>query len=181
MLSRRRFRRRPPTAAVLGLAIVAVVGARLAYVYSFPPPDSASRELLHEGPCEVVKVVNGQTLLVRQAAVPADGREAVKSVGRQVRLLGIETDQPAAAKLLETLIADQECRLKFDKRRIDREGHMLAYVYAGQALVNERLVEEGLARASDYPGDSASIAKRLYAAQSKAKAAKRGLWAADNL
>lgn len=129
----------------------------------------------------MVKVVDGQTLVVRQAVVPANGRNAAKPIERQVRLLGIESDQTAAVKLMESLTADRECRLKFDKRRIDREGHMLAYVYTGQVLVNERLVEEGLARASDYPGDSASIAKRLYAAQSKAKAAKRGLWAADNL
>lgn len=181
MFSRHRFRRRPPTVALLGAALIVVGGARLAYLHYFPQGGSESDALLHEGACEIVKVIDGQTLLVRQEEAATVGTEGRKTVTRQVRLIGIETDDPHAAEFVTSLTAEKECRLKFDKRRIDRQQHLLAYVYAGDSLINERLVDEGLARVMEYPGDSASIAKRLRGAESKAKAAKRGLWAADNL
>jgi endonuclease YncB( thermonuclease family) len=178
--SRRGTRRRPSLAALLGLALIALVVGRWllnSYLRSTPPESDAA---LVEGPCEVVRVLEGPMLLVRQKSPHAE-----TTVTRRVRLIGIETqanrsadlsESPSAERFLEDAIDGREVRLQFDKRRVDREHNWLAYVYAGETLLNERLLEEGLARLHEYPGDSASIAKRLRGAEAKAKAAGRGLW-----
>jgi micrococcal nuclease len=188
-LLRRRFRRRPSAAALLGLALLIAIGARWAYVSLYSRQDQAGA--LSEGPCQVVEVLTGPTLVVRQEHWAAS-ENSVTAVVRRVRLLGIESqsaaregradDGPARTiGFVQGATADGEVRLAFDKRRMDRDENFLAYVYVADGLLNEQLVREGLARCYEYPGDSQPIAKRLRAAQQEAKQARRGLWSGGNL
>jgi micrococcal nuclease len=106
----------------------------------------------------------------------------------RVRLLGIDTPEtvkpnapvepwgPEATEFTKRLTAEGNVRLELDKRRIDRYGRSLAYVYVGDRLLNEELVRAGLARVSVYPGDSATIERRLRAAEAEARKAERGIW-----
>lgn len=129
----------------------------------------------------VVSVVDGDTVKVR-----VGGR--VESV----RLIGIdapETDAPgraaqcfgpeSRAKARE-LLAGQVVRLEFDESqgRRDRYDRLLAYVWVNDVLVNERLVRQGYAREFTY-----SLPYRyqaaFQAAEQEARAAGRGIWAAD--
>ena len=70
--------------------------------------------------------------------------------------------------------------MRLDRRRIDQYGRYLAYVYVGDAMLNEELVRAGLARVSTYSGDSAPIERRLLRAQDEARQAGRGIWSRED-
>jgi len=176
-----RIRRRRTRLILLVAALVIVILARVGYDWLFRE-DSAP---LTAGPCEVVRVVDGDTIIVRQQSQPPD-RPRVREA--RVRLLGIDTPEtvkpnapvepwgPEATEFTKRLTAEGNVRLELDKRRIDRYGRSLAYVYVGDRLLNEELVRAGLARVSVYPGDSATIERRLRAAEAEARKAERGIW-----
>lgn len=122
----------------------------------------------------VVEVVDGDTIRVRFAS----------AVVEPVRLIGINAPErgeclslAAQAKLAE-LVEGRELRLEADASERDRYGRLLRYVYADGVLVNEALVEAGLALARRYEPDT-RLAERLEAAQAQAQAAGRGQWAPD--
>ena len=129
----------------------------------------------------VVSVVDGDTVKVRMG-----GR------GESVRLIGIdapETNAPgraaqcfgpeSRAKARE-LLAGTVVRLEFDESqgRRDRYERLLAYVWVNDVLVNERLVRQGYAREFTYNLPYRYQAA-FQAAEQEARAAGRGLWAAD--
>ena len=135
------------------------------------------------GPCEVIAVIDGDTLLVMQ---PENG-SAKKFLGK-VRLLGINTPESVqrgvepqpfgkeATEFLRAKVAAGNVRLDLDKRRLDRFGRSLAYVYVGNACLNEELVAAGLARVHTYPGDSMTMNRQLLRAQDEAQQRELGIW-----
>lgn len=120
-------------------------------------------------PCTVTRVVDGDTFYC------ADGRK--------VRLIGIdapERDQgragrESAAALRRMLPAGASVRLEQDVGPRDRYGRALAYVWLGDALVNEVLVREGWAFLLTVP-PNVKYVNRLQRAQRTARAARAGLW-----
>ena len=102
-------------------------------------------------------------------------------VEEEVRLLGInapEQDECFGAQAREaaaTLLAAGPLRLDIEAER-DQFGRLLAYVHAGETLLNLALVEDGFALAlqDDHP----RLAEFLQADE-RAFAAGLGLWAAD--
>ncbi|MPZ54521.1 MAG: hypothetical protein GEU79_17645, partial [Acidimicrobiia bacterium] len=103
----------------------------------------------------------------------------------QLRLIGInspERDECYSAEshaYLESLLEGEMVTLERDRTDRDRFDRLLRYVYLEDGtLVNEVMVEEGMAIARRYPPDT-SLAKTLEAAQSRAKDAVLGLWAPD--
>ena len=188
---RSRFRRRPSTATFVGLVLVVLICGRWT-VLAFFPSEAENAGLLVEGSCQVVQVHDGPLLLVvRQESASSPGTKVPNAVERRVRLIGLEADRDssaagktraaAATEFARGQVAEKSVRLKFDKRRVDRDHLWLAYVYVDEVLLNERLIEEGLARVSEYPGDSPAIAKRLRAAEARAKREQCGLWSGGNL
>lgn len=168
-------RRRFPLGACAALALFgAFLGWRLGCVKHRPIVADWSATPLVEGSYEVVRVTGGDRLEVRRAGSPSR-RVYV------VRLLGVGVAdhrfKAPARKWLKRRLAGDFCRLEFDKRRLDRQGAFLAYLYVGEALINEELIREGLAAVDLKPDDSAQIARRLDDAQADAIAAKRGVWA----
>ncbi|WP_202921249.1 thermonuclease family protein [Anatilimnocola aggregata] len=144
---------------------------------------SQATSFARSGACEVLVVIDGDTLLVKQAA----SERAPEFIGI-VRLLGINTPetvkrgvapQPYGAEataFTKSAVAASAVSLQLDKRRVDRYGRFLAYVYTGQSLLNEDLVTAGLARVHTYPGDSMTINRQLLRAQDEAKRERRGMW-----
>ena len=116
----------------------------------------------------VAKVSDGDTILLKD--------------GRQVRYLGInapERDQPfhqKARELNRALTTGKPVRLEFDQEREDRYGRLLAHVYAGQEMVNARLLREGLAHLYLIP-PNLMHAQGFLRLQEEAKAKGAGLWA----
>ncbi|HTL71405.1 MAG TPA: thermonuclease family protein [Candidatus Eisenbacteria bacterium] len=109
--------------------------------------------------------------------------------GEKVRLIGVNCpeyepwknyEQPygrEAAEFSRGLLTGRRVRLVPDAEPLDRYGRTLAYVFLEDGrFVNLTLVEEGYARAKDYPPNSAHK-KELKDAEKRAKAAGKGLWA----
>jgi micrococcal nuclease len=126
----------------------------------------------------LLRVVDGDTIWVRMP----DGTE------EKVRYIGIDAPEVAhegtradylgeeASARNALLLGSDPLSLELDVEKRDPYGRLLAYVWAGEVFVNERLVLDGYARAHDYP-PNLSRQPRLREAERKAKAAQVGLWA----
>jgi endonuclease YncB( thermonuclease family) len=133
---------------------------------------STRRDSLALGRCEVVGVVDGCTLLVKQGD---DAREF------RVRLLGVQLPeypaiQIAASAELGRLAPLGSALIELDKRRVAEDGTWLAYVYREGTLVNAKLLQSGVATHDVYPGDSMAIGQSLKQAQAEARARRLGVW-----
>ncbi len=118
----------------------------------------------------MLRVVDGDTIEVR-----------IGTEDETVRLVGInarERDEcmaaEATARLVE-LLAGQPLRLEVDASDRDQYGRLLRFVFAGDLLVNEQLVADGLALSQRFPPDTSRTAE-LDLAQERAQRAELGLW-----
>ncbi len=121
---------------------------------------------------EVVEVYDGDTIRIDD--------------GRNIRLIGVdapEVDSPytkeepfgkESREHLRKLLAGGKVRIEVGPTPVDRYGRTLAYVYAGDVLVNGRIIQDGWARADvrfSYKN------KDLFIAYEKeARARKIGMW-----
>ena len=185
----RRFRRRPPVAVITAVVLGLIVAGRACY--EFFPREGPVRldEPPAEGHYEVVRVVDGDTLIILYPSSARRGGAADSDAEKvRVRLIGIDAPEsvkpdhpvepfgPEAAEFAREFVSQGPARLRFDRRKLDKYGRLLAYVYVGDVMLNEELVRRGLARAVHYPGDSESLARRIRAAEQEARAARRGIW-----
>lgn len=119
---------------------------------------------------EVLRVDDGDSLRVE-----------VGGTDEKARLLGInapERDECMGPEARETLtnLVEGGVRLETGPEPRDQFGRLLVSVWAGEVLVNERLVSAGMALAVTAAGP---YAERLLAAEETAKSNRIGLWSAD--
>ena len=127
----------------------------------------------------VVDVIDGDTIVVQIA-----GRD------EHVRLIGIDTPEvhvtegepecqgPEASAFTASLLPPgTSVRLERDVVGRDDYGRLLAYVYAGDELVNEAIVAAGYATPLSIEPNTTFVT-RFAAAARAAEAAGLGLWAA---
>jgi endonuclease YncB( thermonuclease family) len=109
-----------------------------------------------------------------------DGRTLLLADGREVRLAAIETGAESRTAL-HSLVAGRTLRLERLGPGHDRYGRLVAFAFTGDARqsVQQALLAAGQARVSARVGDKA-CADALLAAESEARAARRGLWADPN-
>lgn len=131
-------------------------------------------EALAEGAYRVERVIDGDTLLLTD--------------GARVRLIGVDCPEtvkpdhpvepfgPEASAFTKSFVADGKVRLQFDRERIDRYDRFLAYVFVGDAMLNEELVRAGLARVEHRFHYSQSIKRQFDRAEEEAREARRGIW-----
>jgi len=153
------------------LAIVVVL-ARWWWSAGHQPP--APPLLVAEGEHAVVRVVDGDTLLLA-----GDVR---------VRLLGVDTPEtvkpdyppepfgPEASEFTKAFVAAGPVRLTFDRERVDRYGRQLAFVWRGDECLNEQLIAAGLSPAMTKYPYSPTMKDRFRAAEREAKRKKIGIW-----
>ena len=123
------------------------------------------------------EIVSGQLTVV-------DGDSFRRADGIRVRLLGIDTPERGEpfyeeAKLrLAELLQDTELNYKHGRRRFDRYGRELAFVYADGILLNRVLLAEGLACAYFFMDDlsNPALVDSLCDAQQQARALELGIW-----
>ena len=114
----------------------------------------------------------------------ADGDSLTCTDGRKVRLLLMDTPEMQqkpwglmAKRQLETLAGPGTVlRLELDRNPTDRYGRTLAYAWAGNVLVNERMVANGWAVVLAY--EDVRYLERMQRAERTAQAAKKGFWQA---
>lgn len=157
--------------------MVVVIAAVLVLRVVLDDRQPAPPEALAEGVYTVQRVVDGDTLLLTNAA--------------RIRLIGADTPEtvhpdravepwgPEAGRFTRQFIAPGQVRLTFDRERQDRYGRFLAYVWVGEQMLNEELIRAGLATARLEFRYSQSMKKRFRDAQEEARAAGRGIWSGE--
>lgn len=121
---------------------------------------------------KVVRILDDRTLRVRRQ----NGETAA------VRLLGVAQGEQGAARRrqeLRRMTAGETVTLSFDADRGPGESEvLLAYVYLNDGrLINEWLIEQGLARADrDVPHELSGWFDRL---EGQSRTRNRGMWDAD--
>ncbi|MFH1280444.1 MAG: thermonuclease family protein, partial [Candidatus Beckwithbacteria bacterium] len=114
---------------------------------------------------DTIKLENGEVLRYIGIDTPetVDPRKPVQCYGKE-----------ASAKNKE-LVEGKEVKLEKDVSETDKYGRLLRYVWLGDVLINELLVEEGYAQSSSYPPDI-KYQDRFVAAQAFAREENMGLW-----
>lgn len=122
-------------------------------------------------------VIDGDTVCAR-----VEGRvERVRYIGidaPEMRHItrGGEPGGQEAREANRRLVKGKRLHLELDVVPRDRYGRVLAYVYAGERLVNAELVRQGYARASTVP-PNVKYERLLRRLQQEARDQRRGLWA----
>lgn len=124
----------------------------------------------------VVRVVDGDTIHIR-----------IESRVEKVRYIGINTpelhhpargEEPGAREATavnRALVGGKQVRLDLDVQERDRYGRLLAYVWAGELLVNAELVRRGYAQVMTVP-PNVRYQELFLKLQREAREAGRGLW-----
>lgn len=131
------------------------------------------------GTAIVKKVIDGDTIELR--------------IGRSnetVRLLGIDTPETvhpskpvecfgpeATARTKELLPRGTRVRIERDTEARDHFGRLLLYVYLGDLMINEVLLDEGFARPLSITPNT-THAERFERTSGEARASSAGLWGA---
>jgi micrococcal nuclease len=118
-----------------------------------------------------------------------DGDTFVTSTGMRVRLIGADTPElrpaqsygKAALRHVQSVFRKaKKVRLEQDGIKFDRYGRRLAMVYVTigkkEILLNETLIEQGLARYEPNYSYSKAMKQRFKAAEVRAKTNKLKLW-----
>jgi micrococcal nuclease len=167
---------RGAAAWVAGFALLVVLAARTIDT-GVRDEAPAAQAVARTG--RVLRVVDGDTIVVRDA----DGRV------ERVRYIGVDTpesvkpDTPVqcfgheAGVFNRRLVQGRTVRLVPDREPRDRYGRALAFVYAGDLLVNAELLRRGFARTLEIPPNT-SKAGYFAGLERVAIRTNRGLWKA---
>jgi micrococcal nuclease len=127
----------------------------------------------------VVRVVDGDTVHVRVG----DRVEKVRYIGVNTPEIhhprrGEEPGGRQAYEVNRRLVEGKRVRLELDVQARDRYGRLLAYVWAGDTMINAELLRLGYAQVMTVPPNvrHQSLFLRL---QRAAREAGRGLWSAS--
>jgi micrococcal nuclease len=162
---------------VLVVAALLLVSWWLEPHFATNPVATKSPGALDNGTYDVLRVVDGDTLLLKKDRL-------------RVRLQGVDTpetvkeDSPVealgheATLYTETFIraAGNRVDITVDGEGVDQYGRHLAFVWHDGRLLNEELVAAGLARAKLAYDYSQGMKNRLRAAQERARRGKVGIW-----
>jgi len=118
-----------------------------------------------------------------------DGDSIVLHNGERVRLIGVNAPEiesryrkgepggQQAAKWLKKKLAKATVLLEYDAEKTDKYDRSLAYVFLDNGdLINQSIIESGLATVSIVPPNS-RYAERLIKAEQSAQAGNLGIWA----
>ncbi|MDP1722364.1 MAG: thermonuclease family protein [Candidatus Gottesmanbacteria bacterium] len=134
-----------------------------------PTPRDAIVPTPQPGYYKVARVLDGDTIEI--------------SSGERVRYHGIDAPEnnekwgTVAYKTNRDLVEGKTVRIEIDRPTRDQYGRILAYVWVGNTMVNERLVDDGLAKILIIKGEvKLKYLSILQAAEARARGATRGLW-----
>jgi micrococcal nuclease len=124
----------------------------------------------------VVRVVDGDTIHVRTG----EGIEKVRYIGVNTPEIhhprkGEEPGGREALAVNRALLSHRHVRLELDVRVRDRYGRLLAYVWAGDTMINAELVRRGYAQVMTVP-PNVRYQELFVKLQREARESGRGLW-----
>jgi micrococcal nuclease len=143
------------------------------------PSDQSSPAPATEREATVLRVVDGDTILVRGS----EGRS------ERVRYIGVDTpesvkpDSPVecfgreASDYNKQLVQGRKVRLVADREAEDRFGRSLAFVYVGDTFVNAQMIRGGYARTIEIEPNT-SKAEFFADLERVAIRTRKGLWRA---
>ncbi|QEG35290.1 thermonuclease family protein [Bythopirellula goksoeyrii] len=172
--------RRDPRLQLLWIALLVALALLSKWLEPYLLP-SASSEPNNEGEQEILRVVDGDTLLLKRNRV-------------RVRLQGIDTPEtvkdntpvqawgPEATAYTKRFVEEAGGKLFFtiDGEREDQYGRKLRFVWHDERLLNEELVAAGLAKAKLAYDYSQPMKDRLREAQNRARRARIGIWSTSH-
>lgn len=138
----------------------------------------ATNEALSPAESNLSRPANLETVTVAQIF---DGDTIELSDGRRVRYIGLNTPERGqpfyaeATELNRQLLADQTVQLEFDVEGEDQYGRTLAYVWAGEVLINLEQIRRGYANVLFVPPNG-RYATEFRRAEEAARANKLGIW-----
>ena len=156
-------------ALLLGLALaVAALG------WQYMPPGSDA-PVQGQSAWQLLRIIDADTLIMNGP----EGQEHVRLIGVDAPELKQEFGGTAKAFSADFL-ARGGLILELDQEHRDQYDRLLAYVWSGDAMLNEALVATGLALATNYPPNERHR-QRLARAQERAKSDHAGFWAVGGL
>lgn len=147
-------------------------GKRDYYDQSLEPEVQSWETAQNQERFRVTRVIDGDSIkLDRKIELRYIGIDAPELVENNVATcLGIK------ARIRNTeLVSGKQVMLEKDVSEMDQYGRLLRYVWLGDELINQTLVEEGLAQAKVFPPDS-KYRDRLIEAQARAQENEAGMW-----
>jgi endonuclease YncB( thermonuclease family) len=132
----------------------------------------------------VTRVVDGDTMKVTLE----DGRATEETI----RLLLVDTPEtvhpskevqpfgPEASAYAKRILTNQEVQLEIDVSERDKYGRLLAYLWIGDEMFNEMLLEEGLARVAYVIPPNIKYIDQFRAIQQKSQKSAKGIWSIEN-
>ncbi|MBI2013808.1 MAG: thermonuclease family protein [Candidatus Colwellbacteria bacterium] len=148
---------------LISVAIVISGNANLQIYLGGETDKEAINEISSEA--VVTKVIDGDTVVIES--------------GNSVRLLGIDADErghicyDAAKTRLEELVLMKQVHLESDIEDSDQYGRFLRYIFVGDANINLKLVEEGMAIALFYQPNT-KYRQEIALAEQQAKQNRTG-------
>lgn len=145
---------------------------------TLPPRGLGTPSQVGEEEVKVVRVVDGDTI-----------EAEINGKTEPVRYIGIDTPETVdprkpvqcfgveASKKNKELVEGKMVRLEKDITERDKYNRLLRYIWLGDTLINQALVEQGFAKSYSYPPDI-KYQDRFVAAEKKAREDKLGLWTA---
>ncbi|AQS56943.1 thermonuclease family protein [Novibacillus thermophilus] len=86
---------------------------------------------------------------------------------------------PEASDFAKETLEGKDVELELDVSERDQYGRVLAYVWIGDKMFNEMLLEKGLARIAIFPPDVKYV-DRFREIESKARQKEIGIWSIEN-
>lgn len=172
--------RRDPRAQIITLLIVALCVLVGWWLEPYLPTNDVpirSAGALAEGAYDVLRVVDGDTLLLKQdrLRVRLQGVDAPETVKEHTP---VEAWGPQASSYTKRFVenAGNKISITVDGEAMDQYGRHLVFVWHDGRLLNEELLAEGLARAKLGYDYSPGMKNRLRKAQERARRKKLGIW-----
>ena len=166
--------------ARVGIALFVLLAFLLGYFLRSPLPEikvlpqentspaPAQTSDFKQGTYRVARVLDGDTIELQG--------------GTRVRYAGVDAPENnemyslASTKLNQELVGSKDVLVVPTQEKWDQYGRLLAYVYVGDVLVNEKMIEEGYARLFLYKGVKPEKYDRLKAAEDFARFRHLGIW-----
>lgn len=133
---------------------------------------------------EVIRVTDGDSIGIRHRIRCTVGSKIKYTTG--VKYIGIDALErhapfyKSARELNKSLVFGKTVRLVFDREKVDGNGRLLAYVYAGDIFVNAEMVRRGYARASSAEPNTKHDAL-FQQLEQEARENNRGMWSLRGL